>query len=294
MFKLAVLQADGSEDSGSATLFETGKLVTNCHVTRSARRIEVLTASARMPVEQYAADPTHDICLLSAPGLDAPEKQSSAASTLRVGQTVYAIGYPGGSAQHVSRGEVLALHDYERSKVVRTDAAFEPGESGGGLFDRDGRLVGVLAFKAAQGGAFHFALPIEWLSEVSQGATANSAERAFWERPRQQQPAFLRAAALESARDWSGLLEFGRRWAAQESTNPDAWMARAKGAHHHRRGLAEEAAFAYRQAANLSNKPEPEQLVGLQRGYACAQAACLVALPAQTEEPASQDSVGEN
>jgi hypothetical protein len=99
---------------------------------------------------------------------------------------------------------------------------------------------------------------------------------------------------LESARDWSGLLEFGRHWSAQESTNPDAWTARAKGAHHHRLGLAEEAAFAYRQAAKLSNKPQPEQRVDLQRGYACAQAACLVALPAQAEEPASQDRVSEN
>ncbi len=294
MFKLAALQAGGSEDTGSATLFEAGKLVTNCHVTRGARRLEIFNGAARLPAEQYAADTARDICLLAVAGLDAQDSPTGAAASLEVGQSVYAVGFPGGKAQSVNAGEVLALHDYEGGKIVRTNAVFEPGASGGALFDGAGRLVGVLTFKASRGGAFHFALPVEWLRDVEH-ADAHSNDRAFWERSNKDQPAFLRAAALESAEDWSGLLEFGRRWSATETTNPEAWMARAKGAHYHKRGLADEAAFAYRQAAALGKSQTLRQHTSRkEEGYGCSPNSCVAALPALAEEIPSQPRISEN
>jgi len=63
------------------------------------------------------------------------------------------------------------------------------------ILDRDGRLLGILTFKARAGGAYHFAVPVEWLAAKPD---ATEAEQAFWEGPRESQPYFLRALALES------------------------------------------------------------------------------------------------
>jgi serine protease Do len=288
VFKLSVLQADGTRDSASATLIAPGKLVTNCHVTRGARRIELVQGDGRLAAEQIAADAPRDVCLLAVAGLDVPDKPIGAANALAIGQRVYAIGYPGGRAQAITQGSVLALHDFEGGQVIRTDAAFEPGQSGGGLFDRDGNLVGILTFKSAQGGGFHFAVPAEWLARIGESSPKSDTARAFWERPSKQQPAFLRAAALESAQDWRALLKLGRQWVSDEPANAEAWMARAKGAHHHGKN-ADEAALAYREAARLRDNT---QLAGEDRVYGCAPS-CVAASSAPAE-PDLSARIGEN
>ena len=113
----------------------------------------------------------------------------------RIGQFVYAVGYPNGGKLAISGGEVMGLHAYDGAKVIRMSAPFDHGASGGALLDRDGRLLGILTFKARAGGAYHFAVPVEWLAAKPD---ATEAEQAFWEGPRESQPYFLRALALES------------------------------------------------------------------------------------------------
>ena len=111
----------------------------------------------------------------------------------------------------------------------RTTAQFPRGASGGGLFDEQGRLVGVLTFRATIDEELNYAVPTEWVERLLEAdagpsrPTASSA--AFWEDDAPAQPMFLRAAWLEKAKAWSELHGVAVDWTLTEPDNPEAWLA---------------------------------------------------------------------
>jgi hypothetical protein len=246
---------DGRINYGSAVLVQPGKLVTNCHVTREALRIVVIRGSAAWSVESQYRDIEHDLCILTVRDAVGDIPDFAKTSELKVGEPVYALGYRGLGHLIPSDGVVVALHPYDGAKVIQTSASFIFGESGGGLFDGQGRLVGIITFKTLAGGAFHFALPIEWVQAALARADNKTAKitsaagKAFWERPREEQPNFMQAAAFEAEKNWDGLLIFAKGWIAADTTNAAAWIEKSKALHYLNHEF--EAASAFHEAVLL-------------------------------------------
>ncbi|HEX4399721.1 MAG TPA: trypsin-like peptidase domain-containing protein [Galbitalea sp.] len=138
--------------SGSASVITVdGFLLTSAHVVAGARSAEASFADgSTVSVDVVGRDPLSDLAVLHARGdVPAPVELGDAAR-LRVGQLVVALGNPLGLAGSVTAGIVSALgrslptqSGRVIDEVIQTDAALNPGNSGGVLADSSGRMVGV-------------------------------------------------------------------------------------------------------------------------------------------------------
>lgn len=225
-----LVQASGDGDAlqlGSGVVVAPETVATNCHVTRSARAVSVVQAGARLPARAQAPDAAHDLCLLQVPGLRAEPVALGSAADLAPGRPVLAIGYTGGTGPQLSLGRVVALHRWDGSHVVRSSTGFTSGASGGGLFDADGALVGVLTFRLRGGELHYYAAPADWLRAALAAPPAWRAIRpieghGFWEAQGADLPRFLQAAELEHAARWPALARLAEAWSREAADEPEA------------------------------------------------------------------------
>jgi serine protease Do len=217
---------------GSGVALPNGTIITNCHVTQRAKRIQFFGGSSDQQARQQASDLSHDLCALYFQGMDKRPAAIGSSRNLKVGDAVYAVGFNAGAGLSYQRGEVAGLFEHDGGMVIRTTAAFTHGASGGGLFDQDGKLVGILTFfRVASGAVSYFAVPVEWI-ETLQSVPAQDIEPLvgvpFWADSLDRQPAFLQAGALEADRRWNELATLATRWTEASPDDGQAWMALGK------------------------------------------------------------------
>ncbi|MCP2308660.1 MULTISPECIES: S1C family serine protease [Kitasatospora] len=155
---------------GSAVVFtEDGFLLTNAHVVGHADAGTLAFADgSTVPFHTIGTDPLSDLAVLRADGATPSPVRLGEATDLRVGRLVVAVGNPLGLAGSVTAGVVSALGrslparsgDAVRviDDVIQTDAALNPGNSGGALATADGAVVGITT--AVAGNGLGLAVPI--------------------------------------------------------------------------------------------------------------------------------------
>jgi serine protease Do len=145
-----------------------GLILTNAHVVREAKEVTVKLSDRREFVAKVlGADPTTDIAVLRIDAKGLPMVRLGDPRTLEVGDPVLAIGTPFGFEQTATQGIVSAkgrsLPGDSVVPFIQTDAAVNPGNSGGPLFDGNGAVVGINAQIYSQTGGYQglsFAIPI--------------------------------------------------------------------------------------------------------------------------------------
>ncbi len=237
------LDSRGKEMSqGSGVILPSGKIATNCHVVEGGVSYLVGRGKKFVPSAYYGGDADKDVCLLEARGLSGKPAQPGRTGDLKVGVPVYAVGAPQGLELSISDGIVSQLRGVQ-TPLIQTTAAISPGSSGGGLFDGEGRLVGLTTLYIEGGQNLNFAIPVEWIGEVKPGRRAVSREEG-------RVQFAMRAAALKGARDWQGLLDLCRRWTKSYSGDVYAWFN--LGFSYGELNRSQDAIEAYRQAVRIN------------------------------------------
>jgi hypothetical protein len=232
--RVEVEREQGGLGIGSGVTVAPGVVVTNCHVTRDAMAIRVSGAGRAWQVTGEYAQGARDICFLHVPEWNGRAVALSAREPLQLGEPVAAIGFTGGTGRSLQFGEVRALHRFDGGAIIETSAAFTSGASGGGLFDAQGALVGLLTFRSLENGGSFYALPVAWVRERIPGREQWSEVRplhdaaAFWQRDRVTQPYFMRAASLLAQHRWAELIDLTDAWARANPDEAEPFRLRGK------------------------------------------------------------------
>ena len=135
-----------SSQGSGVVIRSSGLIVTNYHVVGTADTVEVITASGQsITAHVIAKDQDEDLAILrplstAGTGVDLIDDSGSAPKS---GTTVFAIGSPFGLQNTVTAGVVSAYRQDDGRPIIQFDAPVNPGNSGGGLFDIEGKLVGI-------------------------------------------------------------------------------------------------------------------------------------------------------
>ena len=233
--KVEAVSETGTFSLGTGVSVAPGKFVTNCHVTAQAVQVNALFDGLRWRAEGQISDPGHDICVLNIPALRKIEPvRRRSANSLKVGQDVAAMGFTFGAGLLAQAGTISALHPLDGSAVIQTTTPFNSGASGGGLFDADGMLIGILTFRLPGADSFYFSIPADWIDSGIDAAerfvpiAPINGPKPFWARPKESLPYFMRATSLEAAGDWQALIRLTEDWAVADPGNAEPWLVRGQ------------------------------------------------------------------
>jgi len=165
---------------GSGVAISENLVITNCHVLSGGLKFIVSTGKGTAPGLLTAVNIDADLCALEVPDLHSlsvrPAQLSRSLPPL--GAPVYAVGAPSGLDQTLSEGivsgkrtwDLVGLRFNRTVPVVQTTASISLGSSGGGLFDRDGKMVGIVTFMFGERGNLNFAVSAEEVTRTIQAS----------------------------------------------------------------------------------------------------------------------------
>lgn len=220
---------NGGVSYGSGVVVAENKVITNCHIFRSTKQPWISRGEDTYSINSIQADRWRDLCLVYSSNLPFKSAPLGKGNEIKRGQEVLAIGHSNGVPSPItSAGSVKSTYEFEGGKVIRSSAKFMMGASGSGIFDLEGRLLGINTFKTPGRPAYFYSLPIEWLADLEKLPVETKfpiTGKAFWEEEDANKPFFMQIAIPELDKDWPKLAQITEKWLEIDPKNTDAWYA---------------------------------------------------------------------
>ena len=157
--------ASGTRQGSGFLVDPNGRILTNYHVVRNARRARVKLASGDVyeRVTVMATDERRDLAVIQIPGFDLPALELGNSDSVRIGAPVVLIGSPLGLENTVSTGIVSGRRqEPEGYQLLQISAPASQGSSGGAVLSAGGAVVGIAAAQMEGGQNLNFAVPINY------------------------------------------------------------------------------------------------------------------------------------
>jgi Flp pilus assembly protein TadD len=218
VFVVESLDENGSVVAlGSAVAIGKDQVVTNTHVVDPGVSIRVRHGAKVWNAEIEHINLHSDLCRLRITGLGPPNLLLRPFKDLQVGEHVFAIGAPAGMELTISEGLISGLRELDGEKTIQTSAPISHGSSGGGLFDGQGRLVGITTYYIRSGQNLNFAIPTDFIQESPSVRSFLRERNSDWvdvpytsrSTETQQKLAEARERVVARSDDWMAHLLFG-------------------------------------------------------------------------------------
>ena len=218
---------DGSSGTGTGVVVSKEYVATDCHVIANTLGANISKYDDTYKPIAFKADWKHDLCLLKFEELPFTPVPLRDSQTLQYEEDVFSVSYPNGSnVPQPSYGSVKAMHKLDSSVIIRSDAAFALGSSGGGLFDEKYNLIGITTFKSPGPQGFFYSLPVEWIKKLMKEPNTKSLKTLdipFWAMPFEQKPYFMKVVIPYQNKEWDTLKSTSDLWIKEEPNSSDAW-----------------------------------------------------------------------
>jgi serine protease Do len=218
---------DGSSGSGTGVVVSKEYVATDCHVIANTLGANISKFDDAYKPIAFKADWKHDLCLLKFEELPFKPVPIRDSKTLQYEEDVFSISYPSGNnVPQPSYGSVKAIHNFDNGVIIRSDAAFALGSSGGGLFDEKFNLIGITTFKSPGPQGYFYSLPVEWIKKLMKEPDAKSLKTLdipFWAMPFEQKPYFMKVVIPYQNKEWDTLKSISDLWIKEEPNSSDAW-----------------------------------------------------------------------
>jgi len=248
-------------NQGSGVVIAPGLVATNAHVAEASQGLTVQQGATVWPVLRVRMDRSRDLCLLTVPGLTVPPVALAPEPTAP-GQPVLVVGYPGGRGPTVAHGRLRGIWHYGDSRLYQSDAVVLPGNSGGGLFDEQGRLLGLTTLTFTPSPRLNFSLPVAWIQELAKQPPGWQGPASGWNLG--EGGADLLSKLATDPRNHPAWEEAARQWVLELPQDENAWLAL---------GLAlDRSARAGAEAGHATTRTLPEGVEAYQRSLALREA----------------------
>jgi len=219
---------NGSYGLGSGVVVAKNQVATNCHVVANAVSVNVAINGAAFLASGVKADWKHDVCVLVIEDLNIEPVNIRNSKDLAYEQSVFTIGFPGFRPIPTSAfGVVKGLFPMDDGVIMRATNRFRVGASGGGAFDDEGNLIGLITLKSPGRNAYYYYMATEWIKpllvEPALPITTES-EKPFWAETLAQWPYFMKVVHPYLTHNWESLQEIASEWVKAEPATNEAWF----------------------------------------------------------------------
>jgi len=218
---------NGNTGTGTGVVVSNQYVATNCHVLANAHGANIAKYGDGYQPIAMKADWKHDLCLLKFDKLPFKPVPMRYSSTLIHEEEIFTIGYPtGNNVPQPSYGTIKATYPLDGNLIIRSDAAFALGSSGGAMFDQNFNLIGVTSFKNPGPNSFFYSMPTDWIKRLFDSPdliSLKTSEQPFWALPNNEHPYFMQVVVPYQNKEWQQLKKIAELWTIAQPQLADAW-----------------------------------------------------------------------
>lgn len=198
----------------TALLIDREKAVTQCGSLDGGASLRLRQGTEIFPAQIVSKDSARNLCLLAVSGIKYSITHQLREKDPETGAQVYAVSNALGLGISITEGVLSGIRTSRGESFIQFTAAIAPGSEGGGLFDAEGRLVGLIDYRLWGGQNVNFAFPARWLNEIEQRAAGKDASEVWRGR----------VLVLSRESKWQELAENATEWTKALPDSAEGWL----------------------------------------------------------------------